>query len=254
MRGKHLNSGIRGGLWEEQHFQGMGPAVWLFGWLIHRQTRERDGVGLVLAGSPLTYRIISQDTGIAERTLKRWMARLARAGYVQVTHAAHKRMIIRIAKAKKFGPQQFGFPQAPLFSPKSKGPLSALDTPSKGPSVAQKNAEDVARSGLATEACAILSAGHREIKPERKETARQPIANSGSPIDSVTSPKSTQQIRASSKISQIDSPPPNSPIRRPYPDRYGPDRKALREMEVRAELRVGAGPVIRKSDIPSSSS
>lgn len=192
MRGKHLNSGIRGGLWEEQHFQGMGPAVWLFGWLIHRQTRERDGVGLVLAGSPLTYRIISQDTGIAERTLNRWMARLSRAGYVQVTHTTHKRMIIRIAKAKKFGPQQlgfpqeqFGFPQAPLFSPKSKGPVSALDMPSKGPSGARKNANDVERGGLKTEACVIRPTRHGEIKPERKETSRQPFANAGPPVGGV---------------------------------------------------------------------
>lgn len=81
MRGKHLNSGIRGGLWEDQHLQRMGPAVWLFGWLVHRQTRERHGVGLVLAGSPLTYEMISADTGMAVRTLKRWMARLASGGY-----------------------------------------------------------------------------------------------------------------------------------------------------------------------------
>lgn len=255
MRGKHLNSGIRGGLWEEQHFQGMGPAVWLFGWLIHRQTRERDGVGLVLAGSPLTYCIISQDTGIAERTLKRWMARLARAGYVQVTHTAHKRMIIRIAKAKKFGPQQlgfpqkqFGFPQAPLFSSKSKGPVSALDAAPKGPVVAQKNTERLPESVLTTDAYNIRPAGHREIKPERKETARQTLANLGSPIGGVQGPESAQQIRASSKISQIDSPSPtpNPRAKRAYPDRYGLDRKALREMELRAELRVGAGPVIQR--------
>ena len=111
MRGKHLNSGIRGGLWDDEHLQRMGPAVWLFGWLVHRQTRERHGVGLVLGGSPLTYEMIRQDTGIAARTLKRWMARLVSSGYVCVHHTTHKRMVIQIAKAKKFGPQQLQFPQ-----------------------------------------------------------------------------------------------------------------------------------------------
>lgn len=254
MRGKQLNSGIRGGLWEEQHLQGMGPAVWLFGWLVHRQTRERDGVGLVLAGSPLTYRVISQDTGIAERTLKRWMARLGRAGYVQVTHTAHKRMIIRISKAKKFGPQQlsfpqkqFSFPQAPFFAPNSKGPLSAPETASKGPTLAHNKVFQFATSGVKPDGCVCTQTSHREFKPERKQTTAQPIA---SPISGAGEPPnfdaSPSKAKTTSKTSQIGSFRPNPPAAHVYPARYGPDRRALREMEVRAELRVGAGPVVRR--------
>lgn len=123
LRGKNLNCGIRGGLWDEAHLERMGPAVWLFGWLVHRQKREHNGVGLVLGGSPLTYKIISQDTGMAERTLKRRMARLGRSGYVRVKHTTYKRMIIQITKAKKFGPQQLRFPQGSFFAQESKGPL-----------------------------------------------------------------------------------------------------------------------------------
>lgn len=255
LRGKHLNSGIRGGLWEEQHFQRIGPAVWLFGWLIHRQTRERDGVGLVLAGSPLTYQIIGQDTGIAERTLKRWMARLARAGYVQVTHTAHKRMIIRITKAKKFGPQQLGFPQkqfafpqTPFFTPKSKGPVSAPSSRSKGPSVAQDSKHHVATRALETESCVHAPAGHREFIPERKQTERQSIRrrfNSNTSI-STSCNQSSEKAKTVPQVSHLDSLPVRASPPPLYPTRYGPDRKAVREMELRAELRVGMGPVIRR--------
>jgi hypothetical protein len=40
--GKGLNSGIRGGLWEKKHSDAMADAVWLFGWLVLRQTTERN--------------------------------------------------------------------------------------------------------------------------------------------------------------------------------------------------------------------
>lgn len=254
MRGKHLNSGIRGGLWEEQHFQCMGSAVWLFGWLIHRQTRKRDGVGLVLAGSPLTYQIIGQDTGISERTLKRWMARLARAGYVQVTHTAHKRMIIRITKAKKFGPQQLGFPrkqfafpQTPFFTPKSKGPVSAPSSPSKGPSVAQDSRHRGAVPAVETESCANAPAGHREFIPERKQTGRQSIRCLGSNASiSANRNQSPEEARTVPQVSHLDSLPVRASPPHVYPTRYELDIKVFREMELRAELRVGMGPVIRR--------
>ncbi|MFZ0641357.1 MAG: hypothetical protein WA020_07240 [Candidatus Acidiferrales bacterium] len=219
LRGKHLNSGIRGGLWEDEHLQRMGPAVWLFGWLVHRQTRERHGVGLVLAGSPLTYEMISQDTGMAVRTLKRWMARLVRCGYVRVKHTLYKRMIIQIAKAKKFGPQQLefpqqqlGFPQAPFFARKSKGPLPAPKAGSKGPIVASSSKE-------------------REIESERQYSGLRRGF-----------PPRTQIDKHASANSNLAS----NPSVRPYPRGYGPDRRTLREMEVRAELRVGAGPEIHR--------
>ena len=60
--GKRLNSGIRGGLWEKKHSDAMGESVFLFGWLILRQTTQRNGTGLVLRGKPLTYADITSDT------------------------------------------------------------------------------------------------------------------------------------------------------------------------------------------------
>jgi hypothetical protein len=227
LRGKYLNSGIRGGLWEDAHLQRIGPAVWLFGWLIHRQTRERHGVGLVLGGSALTYEIISQDTGMAVRTLKRWMARLIRGGYVRVTHGVHKRMIIEIAKAKKFGPQQLGFPQKqfafpqpPFFAPNSKGPLLALETASKGPLVAQQNQFVAAQAPVNAATCEAASAAHREFNSERKETNARPGGD-------FTAANHHQAPRV-------------------YPISINTNPKALRDLRLRSELRVGAGPEIHR--------
>lgn len=226
MRGKHLNSGIRGGLWEDAHLQRIGPAVWLFGWLIHRQTRERHGVGLVLGGSALSYAMISEDTGMAERTLKRWMARLTRGGYVRVTHGVHKRMIIEIIKAKKFGPQQLGFPQKqftfpqpPFFASNSKGPLLAREAASKGPIVVPKNVTSATQVSVNAETCNVPATAHRELIPDRKETGAHPAGNFSAAKHSTP---------------------------RMYPISIEANSKALRDLRLRGELRIGAGPEIHR--------
>lgn len=259
MRGKHLNSGIRGGLWEDEHFQRMGPSVWLFGWLVHRQTRERDGIGLVLGGSALTYEIISQDTGIAPRTLKRWMARLVRTGYVSVTHTAHKRMVIRISKAKKFGPQQLrfpqgqaSFPQIPFFARKSKGPLCALEAASKGPTVAPEIFSQSAQPNEMSGTCDQSPRFDRENKPERKEAEPRPALTPVECKNRQTQPFRQGSCKHPPEASRTDKransthsfTPSGSP--RAYPIRYSADRKFLRELEILAELRVGAGPEIHR--------
>ncbi|MGH9865357.1 MAG: hypothetical protein ACRD4H_08085 [Candidatus Acidiferrales bacterium] len=247
MRGKNLNCGIRGGLWDEAHLERMGPAVWLFGWLVHRQTREHNGVGLVLGGSALTYKIISEDTGMAVRTLKRWMARLGRSGYVRVKHTTYKRMIIQITKAKKFGPQQLGFPQNSFFAQKSKGPLPALESGSKGPMVAHPRKE------------------YREYKSERQinnrthgdnfpaaleQTARQ--NTSGTFSQASATARENAHVQENPKCESVGrqsfarSGYENRAAPRPYAPsdafRFRQSERALREAAVRAELRVGAGP------------
>ena len=236
MRGKHLNSGIRDGLWEDEHLQRMGPAVWLFGWLVHRQTRERHGVGLVLGGSPLTYEIISEDTGMAVRTLKRWMARLSHAGYVRVRHTAHKRMVIEISKAKKFGPQQLkfpqrqaSFPQTPFFALKSKGPLPACEGVSKGPSMAPNKVAETSEVIETTGTCDNSSEQHREFTSERKET------RTSRPPSAQVKPQCIPPLASS-----------GTPPVRSYAIHNQPDWKTLREMQLRAELRVGSGPEIHR--------
>lgn len=101
MRGKDYNAGLRGVLFEARHYERMGAALWLYGWLVLRQTRQQDGVGWVLGGSPISYREIEEETGLNPRTLERWMGVLRRHGYVQ-TQSVPAGVIVRITKAKKF--------------------------------------------------------------------------------------------------------------------------------------------------------
>jgi len=101
MRGKDYNAGLRGVLFEARHHRRMGAAVWLFGWLVLRQTHQQGDVGWVLGGAPISYREIEEETGFNSRTLERWMHMLRRQGYIE-TEAAPAGVIVRITKAKKF--------------------------------------------------------------------------------------------------------------------------------------------------------
>jgi hypothetical protein len=106
VNGKNLNSGIRGGIWDEKHRAKMGEAIWLFGWLIHRQTKQSYGEGLVLRGMLLTYDAIAEDTGYPAETVRRWMRSLRDLGYIGVKHGSYKKLVIRIRNAKKLDDKQ----------------------------------------------------------------------------------------------------------------------------------------------------
>jgi hypothetical protein len=101
MRGKDYNAGLRGVLFEARHYERMGAAVWLYGWLVLRQTHQQGDIGWVLGGAPVSYREIEEETGFNGRTLERWMHTLRRQGYIQ-TKSAPAGVIVRITKAKKF--------------------------------------------------------------------------------------------------------------------------------------------------------
>ena len=101
MRGKDFNTGLRGVLFEARHYERMGAAVWLYGWLVLRQTHQHGELGCVLGGSPVSYREIEEETGFKRRTLECWMRVLRRQGYIE-TSTAPGGVIVRITKAKKF--------------------------------------------------------------------------------------------------------------------------------------------------------
>ena len=280
MRGKNLNCGIRGGLWDEAHLERMGPAVWLFGWLVHRQTRERNGVGLVLGGSPVTYDMIQGDTGYARRTLQRWMADLRAGGYVRVRRTCHSRMIIEVLKAKKFPPKQMGFPQAGFFTSNSSAPLLARRSGPSAPNVAQMNGGGRQSSHTPAMGYAVPATSHRQYKPERQLDSRTPGGdftpsldtnarrNTVQPLSEETSNSTetpnSQRIAKGQENSGCGIAAPHSFVNgngknriapQPYatrayapssPYRYGQNQRALREAAVRAELRVGAGPEMRR--------
>jgi hypothetical protein len=104
MREKNYSTGLRGVLFEAQHYSRMGAAVWLYGWLVLRQTHQSGSLGFVLGGKPVSYREIEEETGFNPRTLERWMRTLRDRGYIE-TEAVGGGVVIRITKAKKF--QQF---------------------------------------------------------------------------------------------------------------------------------------------------
>src|SRR5271155_2977746 len=109
MREKNYNTGLRGVLFEERHYARMGAAIWLYGWLVLRQTHQTGSTGWVLGGAPVTYREIECETGFNRRTLERWMSVLRRNAYV-ATEGAPGGVIVRILKAKKHlqGPRLAG--------------------------------------------------------------------------------------------------------------------------------------------------
>jgi hypothetical protein len=100
MRGKDFNTGLRGVLFEARHYERMGSAVWLYAWLVLRQTHQSGSTGWVLGGAPVRYREIEEETGFNVRTLERWMQILRRHGYVD-TEPVPGGLIVRITKAKK---------------------------------------------------------------------------------------------------------------------------------------------------------
>jgi hypothetical protein len=100
MRGKDFNTGLRGVLFEAGHYERMGSALWLYGWLVLRQTHQTGSTGWVLGGAPVSYKEIEKETGFNARTLERWMSTLRRQGYIE-TEPALGGLIVRITKAKK---------------------------------------------------------------------------------------------------------------------------------------------------------
>jgi hypothetical protein len=100
MREKNFNTGLRGVLFEARHYARMGSAIWLYAWLVLRQTHQTGTTGWVLGDAPVSYREIEGETGFNRRTLKRWMSLLRRNAYIE-TEAVPAGVIVRILKAKK---------------------------------------------------------------------------------------------------------------------------------------------------------
>lgn len=95
------NTGLRGVLLDARHYERMGAAIWLYAWLLLRQTHQRGSTGWVLGGAPVSYREIEEETGFNRRTLERWMRTLRGSGYIE-TEVAPDGIVVRITKAKKF--------------------------------------------------------------------------------------------------------------------------------------------------------
>jgi hypothetical protein len=140
MREKNFSTGLRGVLFEARHYAQMGSAVWLYGWLVLRQTHQSGDVGWVLGGAPVSYLEIEEETGFNRRTLERWMRDLRRAGYIQ-TATAQAGLSIRITKAKKF-------PQAVRKSAERVRRIAGSGTQNRGPSTHQVFTHEQVADGM----------------------------------------------------------------------------------------------------------
>jgi hypothetical protein len=226
MRPKDLNAGLRGGLFEAKHCARMGQAVWLYGWLVLRQTTEHGATGLVLGGHPITYREIEQETGFNRRTLERWMRALRRQGYIETSAAvaagAPTGISVRILKAKKFGAKQrqLQFPSAGCAG------LRPPPQPSRAEGPTQMCGADARQ----------VEGGMRLARAiESRETVRQehtytPLVHGFPAEPALGSPGVAEGRCARGSAS--------SPLR----GSAGSPRRTTREEQARRELGVGAGP------------
>jgi hypothetical protein len=235
MRDKNYSTGLRGVLFEARHYARMGAAVWLYGWLVLRETHESGSLGWVLGGKPVSYREIEEETGFNPRTLERWMRTLRRQGYIE-TEAAAGGVVIRITKAKKFR-QSTQFPQR-----------------------ARKAAEGVRKAaGSAPQCCVADRSNHPSNQRARawissssvgREKERTPTTPTGLDENQDTGgsqhqrphlqyPNQTQRIDFESRIQPG-----------PYASTDYTRRSLLRaerEDALRRELAAGSGPEVRRS-------
>lgn len=93
------------------HIRRMGMSIWLFKFLVKKQTSSD---GLVYYGRPITYKWIFSEIPncVPERTLRLWMGILKVNGYVEIDIVQHGGMRIRIVNSKKWPTSQLGLFEA----------------------------------------------------------------------------------------------------------------------------------------------
>lgn len=89
------------GLLEPKHRKAIGPALWEFLWCIDKTTKEKNGIGYVYGGKPVTFAEIAEDLGVSEKTIQRHIERLYLAGYIEQIVTPHGQQI-RVIKSCKF--------------------------------------------------------------------------------------------------------------------------------------------------------
>ncbi len=221
-----------------QHYARMGAAIWLYGWLVLRQTHERDHVGWVLGGAPITYREIEEETGFNCRTLERWMRDLRRCGYIE-TEAVPAGIVVRITKAKKF-------PQFAQAVRKSEGGVRAPADTRTQSCVADEveTLPDHAVTGRIGSS-SIAGVIEKQIKSEIHKDFHNPNLNQ-QPTQKPTPSRLEQNRNTKPDLKREEE----EQIHRRFFAEARWRRELLRaerDEEVRRELAVGTGPEMRRS-------
>ena len=95
---------IKNDLLDPKHVENMGQAVWLYMFLVDKMTSiTEQGVGKVLGGKPIKYTEIKAELGISQDTYSRWIEKLAKYPYIEITRTPYG-ISFRVLKAyKRFG-------------------------------------------------------------------------------------------------------------------------------------------------------
>lgn len=93
--------GAKGGLVHEKHRRRMGESLWLFLWLLTRQTGINEaGEGIVLYGRPVPLRDIEGDTHFPIGTLHRWQHLLMDQDYIRVENRGQEGTVFWVMNGK----------------------------------------------------------------------------------------------------------------------------------------------------------
>lgn len=103
MNGKTFNVPVSNGLLEPKHYRAMGDAIWLYLYLLDKQTRrvDKDGHGKVSGGMPIRDSVIAGALGSSRRTVIRWRGVLERGGYITARRTSFGH-VYAITKPKKW--------------------------------------------------------------------------------------------------------------------------------------------------------
>lgn len=232
MREKNFSTGLRGVLFEARHYAQMGSAVWLYGWLVLRQTHQSGDVGWVLGGAPVSYLEIEEETKFNRRTLERWMRDLRRAGYIQTT-TVQGGLSIRITKAKKF-------PQAVRNSAEGVRRSAGTGTRNRGASTQQVVTHEHVTNGMNSLSIVRM----KEIEAQRQSCGNLNEDQNGnpspSPYDKKCNPSCLEENQ-NGNHGQVQNQQQNQHILWELRLRQQLLR-AERDEEVRRELAVGSWP------------
>jgi hypothetical protein len=243
MREKNFSTGLRGVLFEARHYARMGSAVWLYGWLVLRQTHQSGSVGWVLGGAPVRYREIEEETGFNRRTLERWLSALRREGYIETT-AAQEGVSIRITKAKKF-------PQGVRKSAEGVRKIAGGCTRNCGASTAQPHTYEQLADRMNSSSIVRIrereenpgSCGNQDHNQEQNRNGSQKPSRYESPNQD---PSGLEQDQSRNQI-QFQNPKQNQRQSFPWELRVRQQLlRAERDDAVRRELAVGTGPLDRR--------
>ncbi len=117
------------GILEAKHRRRIGGALWEFLWCLDRITQEKNKLGIVLGGKPVTAKEVTQEFGVYEQTVRRHFDSLEERGYIERTLTPWG-YSIRVKNSLKFRsrevgqncPTTIGTGSAELPDPRSKMP------------------------------------------------------------------------------------------------------------------------------------